>query len=141
MSTEANKRLTKQVYDAFCRGDVEGALARIAEDAVDHALPPGLPSGKEGIRQVMAEWFGAFSDFRMEPLVLIAEGDYVAVHARMTGRQTGEFMGQAATNKSVDLTVTEIFRIENGLMKERWATEDNLGMFSQLGLQLPTPPA
>ena len=141
MSTEENKRNTKQVYDAFGRGDVEGVLARIADDAVDHALPPGLPSGKEGIRQAITEWIGAFSDLRMDPLVLIAEGDHVAAHVRVTARHTGEFMGQAATNKAVDMTVTEIFRIENGLMKERWATEDNLGMFSQLGLQPPTPPA
>lgn len=141
MSTEENKRLTKQVYEAFGRGDVEGVLARIDDNAVDHAMPPGLPSGKEGIRQMIADWIAAFSDLRLEPLVLIAEGDYVAAHARWTGRHTGTFMGQAATNKSVDLTMTEIFRIENGLMKERWATEDNLGMFSQLGLQPPTPPA
>lgn len=141
MSTEENKRLTKQVYDAFGRGDLEGVLARIAHDAVDHSMPPGLPSGKEGIRQSIAEWLGAFSDLTMEPLVLIAEGDHVAAHVRWTGRHTGTFMGQAATNKSVDLTTTEIFRIENGLMKERWATEDNLGMFSQLGLKPPTPPA
>ena len=141
MSTEENKRLTNQVYDAFSRGDIEGVLARIADDAVDHAMPAGVPSGKEGIRQFIAEWMGAFSDLRMKPLVLIAEGDYVAAHVQWTGRHTGTFMGHAATNKSVDLTTTEIFRIENGLMKERWATEDNLGMFSQLGLKPPAPPA
>ena len=41
----------------------------------------------------------------------------------------------------MDFTITEILRIEDGLMTKRWATEDNLGMFSQLGLQPPTPPA
>ena len=137
MSPEENKQIAKQVYDAFSRNDLDGVLERIADDAVDHAMPPGLPAGKEGIRQLLTEWLGAFSDLRMEPLVLIAEGDHVAAHIRWTGRHTGSFMGQAATNKTVDLTATEIFRIEGGLMKERWATEDNLGLFTQLGLQPP----
>ena len=137
MSAEGNKAIARQVYEAFNRNDLEGMLAKIADDAVDHALPPGLPSGKDGIRQSLEMWTGAFSDLQLAPVVLIAEGDLVAAHVRCTGRHTGEFMGQAATNKRVDITITEIFRVENGLMTERWATEDNLAMFTQLGLQPP----
>ena len=137
MSAEGNKAIARQVYEAFNRNDLGGMLAKIADDAVDHALPPGLPSGKDGIRQSLEMWTGAFSDLQLAPVVLIAEGDLVAAHVRCTGRHTGEFMGQAATNKRVDITITEIFRVENGLMTERWATEDNLAMFTQLGLQPP----
>lgn len=137
MSVEENKAITREVYAAFNRGDVEAVLARIADDAVDHALPPGLPAGKAGIRQAISMFVGAFSDLEMDPQVLIGEGEFIAAHLRVTGRMTGELMGQPATNKSMDITTTEVFRIENGLMKERWATEDNLGMFGQLGLQPP----
>ena len=137
MSAEENKAIARRMYAAFSRNDLEGVLAVIADDAVDHALPPGLPSGKAGIRLALAEFLGAFSELTMEPVVLIANGDHVAAHVRCTGRHTGTFMAQAATNKEIDMTITEIIRLEHGLAVERWATEDNLTMFGQLGLQPP----
>ena len=137
MSAEDNKALVRKLYDGFSRGDLEGVLALIADDAVDHAMPPGMPQNREGIRQALGMWIGAFKDLAVEPQILIGEGDLVAAHTRMTGTMTGEMMGQAPTNKRMDITATEVFRIEDGLLRERWATEDNLGMFTQLGLQPP----
>ena len=141
MSLEGNKAVAKRFYQLFSEKDLEGILETIAEDAVDHALPPVLPSGKAGIRQAFEMWLAAFDDLRLEPVIVIAEGDLVAAHVRCTGKHTGAFMGHPATNKSIDITITEIFRIEDGVLKERWATEDNAGMFMQLGMQPPDLPA
>jgi len=137
MSAEDNKALVGKLYDGFSRGDLEGVMALIADDAVDHALPPGIPPTKDGIRQAIGAWLGAFSDLRITPELLVSEGDLVAVHSRVTGRMTGEMMGLSPTGKSMEITTTEIFRVQDGRLAERWATEDNLGMFTQLGLQPP----
>ena len=141
MSSEENKALAKRLYQQLSENDLEAVMETVAEDAVDHALPPGMPSGKAGIRQAIAMWLAAFDDLRLEPVIMICEGNLVAAHVRCTGRHTGEFMGQPAINKGLDITITEIFRVEDGLLKERWATEDNAGMFMQLGIQPPDLPA
>ena len=140
MSTDDNKALLKRMHGMIGEQNVEGMLALMTDDAVDHTIPPGFPPGKEGIRAVLGMWIGAFSDLKIHPVQMVAEGDLVAVHVRCTGKHTGELMGNPPTQKSIDITLTEIIRFENGKVKERWATEDNAGMFMQLGIQPPAPP-
>jgi predicted ester cyclase len=68
----------------------------------------------------------------MEVDDMIAEGDKVFVLARMTGTQRGEFMGIAATGNSIDVSVCDYFRIDNGALIEHWGVMDAAGMMQQL---------
>ncbi len=136
MSTEENKATIRSFYEAA--GDPERAVKFISPDFVDHSLPPGMPQGPEGFRQLVAMFNQAFPDLRVEVEQLVAEGDMVADRVVVRGTHQGELMGIPATGKQVVLTSTNINRLAGGQIVEHWGDADNLGLLQQLGA-VPTP--
>ncbi len=67
---------------------------------------------------------------------MVAEGDKVAVKLTQYGTHTAKYKGIEPTNKYVTVPATHIMMIVNGKVKEWWALEDNLGLMTQLGMEL-----
>lgn len=66
---------------------------------------PAVPNGSE----VLKGWIGSLGpDFKYEPGMVVAEGDFVMVHGRYTG------MGPKA------MVGVDIFRLANGKIVEHW---------------------
>jgi predicted ester cyclase len=97
-----------------------------------------------------ALWLRAwFDDLAFEIHDAIVEGDLVAVHNTMSGRQTGPAMlyGEdggvlrvmPATGKPFATTQTHWLRVRNGKVVEHWANRDDQGTATQLGWIPPTP--
>lgn len=81
MSAEENKQSASDGYDAFSRGDAEGAMAAIADSIEwvvggDSAVT-GTYSGKEEVGQFWAQL--AEKGFQTDVDDMIADGDKVAV--------------------------------------------------------------
>lgn len=66
-----------------------------------------------------------FSDFRITPLITLAEGDRVCVHWTCSLTHT-------ATRKPLQLTGTSVVRIENGRFAEGWQNWDAAHLYTQL---------
>jgi predicted SnoaL-like aldol condensation-catalyzing enzyme len=66
-----------------------------------------------------------FSDFRITPVVVLAEADLACVHWSAAFRHT-------ATSKSLQISGTSIVRIENGQFQEAWQNWDAAGLSAQL---------
>jgi predicted ester cyclase len=91
----------------------------------------------------------AVAALRYEIRAAVAEGDLVAVHSAMHGRQTGEwafYTEQGAvdsvfppTGRSFVMSESHWFRIVDGTIAEHWADHDALGTARQLGWVPPTP--
>ncbi len=79
----------------------------------------------------------AFPDLKVEPRTLVADGDQVAFAYEITGTHKGVFNGVTATGKPIKVRGMQIGRFENGMMVERWGSSDELGLLSQLGINLP----
>lgn len=85
----------------------------------------------------------AFSDLAWEIHDIAHYGELVAIHATMSGRQTGSFVSylpdgtvQASfppTDRRFAVTQSHWFRIKDGKVTEHWANRDDLGMGIQLG--------
>ncbi len=138
MSTEENKATIRSFYEAAA--DPERSVQFVSPDFVDHSLPPGMPQGLEGYRQLVAMFNQAFPDLRVEVEQLVAEGDRVADRVVVRGTHQGEFMGIAPTGQQVVLTSTNINRLAGGQIVEHWGDADNLGLLQQLGA-IPTSQA
>jgi predicted ester cyclase len=67
---------------------------------------------------------------------LVAEGDLVVARLSYRGTHESEFEGIPATGNTVTYSGMQFFRIVDGVIKEWWLVEDNLGFMSQLGMQL-----
>src|SRR5437763_1563240 len=97
MSTEENKALVRNFYEEWNHKNIEGMMALISDDGVDHAMPPGLPNGPEGLRQFFSMYMEAFPDTHLQVEDMIAEDDKVVSRITMTGTNDGSFMGLPAS--------------------------------------------
>jgi uncharacterized protein len=81
MGAHENKQAAQEAYEAFGRGDAEGAMRNIDESVAwtvrgDNALT-GTYNGKQAVAGLWGE-FGS-KDFRTQPHDYIADGDKVVV--------------------------------------------------------------
>lgn len=106
MSTrsERNKALVLEAMTSlFQRKDPLAVERLYAAGYIQHN--PTIPQGSEALAKLVAQLPSAVF---YEPGLMIAEGDYVAIHGRIRGW---------AANPQV---VVDIFRIENGRLAEHW---------------------
>jgi len=135
MSTEQNKAMARQmIEEIFSRGDLSRVDEYLAPDFVEREeLPPGLPGGREGVKQLTAILRSAFPDFKASIDDLVAEGDKVVIRQTWRGTHKGEFMGVPPTGKSVSFGVIDILRIAGGKVVEHWGLMDSMSLMQQLG--------
>jgi predicted ester cyclase len=122
-------------YDTFWNsGDEHLARAALADDFVDHTLPPGRVQGPEGPLSASRTFRAAVPDLACDVEQMIVAGDRVTAFLHFRGHFTGNFNGHSGKNQSVDFIAIDIYRIKNGKISEDWHLEDNLTLLQQLGV-------
>ncbi len=137
--TSAHRELADSIYRAFNRGDLDSLDRYFTVDVVDHEVPPGLPTGIPGVKALVSMYRSAFPDLRFEMLDMISEGDRAACLMRITGTNTGEFMGQPPTGRAVDVGGIDYVRVRDGKVCEHWGYTAEMAMMEQLGLGATAP--
>ena len=94
MSKE-NVAVVQAINDAWARGDFDAAFERM-DTEVEWSAPPDVSGagfervmGYDGVRRSMANWLGAWDDYRFELRELTDFGDVVLVEGRQSGRGRG----------------------------------------------------
>ena len=132
----------RQFYDYVNAGDVDGFVAMLADDFVEHEEFEGFPPTKEGVRQFFEMLIGAFSDLRFQVEDVFAAGDKGVARIRFTGTHQGEFIGIPATGRKVDVPGIDIVRFgDDGKAVEHWGVTDTMTMMQQLGVVPEGAPA
>lgn len=139
MSAEENRGVIRRAYEELWNGRNVGVVDElVAEDFLNHAAPPDRQRGRQGLKDVVLMFAGAFPDFRYEVEDMIAEGEKMAVRDVFRGTHRGEFMGIPATGNRVTMEAIHIYRFSGGKLAEHWVARDDLGMMRQLGV-FPAP--
>jgi steroid delta-isomerase-like uncharacterized protein len=135
-SETANKKLVEEfIQELFTKGDLDAVDRYLHPGVVNHDPPfPGAPDGLEGMRHAARVFRAALPDWHSDIEQLIGEGDTVVERFAASGTHRGELMGVPPTGKVLTLRGIQIFRIENGLIVERWGRLDEMGLLRQLGL-------
>lgn len=135
MSSEPLKMNVRRfIEQGFNRQDMAEFDRYFSPQVVDHALPPGMPAGREGRKRFAQAFFAAFPDIHVHIEDLLAEGDRTVARWSAHGTHQGELMGIPATGKTVNLTGIAIDRFENGQSVEHWEIIDQVGLMQQLGV-------
>ncbi len=136
MTIENNKAVAQRMIDeVFNHGNMSLADELLSPDYIEHEeLPPGVPAGREGLKQTILMTRAAFPDFAATIEDIVAEGDKIAQRITWTGTHTGDFMGIQATGKFVSIQVLDIFRVVDGHIVEHWGLMDSMGLMQQLGV-------
>lgn len=134
MSTQANKELIRRFYDeVWNKGNTAFVFQVFAENYVRHDLRTGTPpTGPAGQKQVADDFRAAFPDLEYRVDMLVAENDLVVARWTMRGTNTGQWGKVPATNRTINVSGVNIFRLENGKVVEIWNHRDDLGMREQL---------
>ncbi len=112
------------------------------EDAIDRLMAPGAAVhglggaaivGPDGFKPFYRTFCSAFTDFKVDVVQTVVEGDRVAALCHVTGRHVGDALGGKATGRSIDLWGTTIGRVQDGRIVEGWNTFDFLTMYQQIG--------
>ena len=131
MGTIPAERVALEYAAAVDAGDLARLEDLLADDVVDHHLPPGLPPGRAGVRAWIALLKEALG-LRVEVLDVVAAADRVAVRARITGRHVGDFGNLPATGRTFTAEYHSIERIAEGRIVERWEVADTAAITAQL---------
>lgn len=138
MSTESNKAVVQRFREALDAGDLDGAFAVFAPNAVVHMGSAPEPLSMEGFKQMGQLLLGAFTGSTSTVEDMIAEGDKVVSRLTFRGAHTGDLMGIPPTGKSVTMSEIIIDRLADGQIVESWRLFDQMAMMQQLGL-IPAP--
>ena len=135
MSTEQNKSTVRRFVEQGLNQQNMAEMERyFSPQLVDHALPPGMPGGREGRKLFAQAFFAAFPDIHIHIDDLLAEGDRTVLRWSAHGTHKGELMGIPATGKAVTMSGISIDRFENGQSVEHWEIIDQMGLMQQLGV-------
>ena len=140
MSTEENKAISRQMREAFDKGNWAVLDEFVAPNVVMHFAGSPEPLNREAMEQMLKMFYAAFPDLHHTFEDQIAEGDKVVLRLTFRGTHQGEFQGIPPTGKKIEVAATVVDRIVDGKMVEHWSTMDNLSLMQQLGV-IPTPEA
>jgi len=102
---EKNKKLVLEAFDTlFNRRDYEAAKRYWSPTYIQHSAH--IAPGRDGLFNLVRS---APPTLRHEHDLIVAEGDFVIVHGRFSGR-----------GAPVNWIAADILRIENGVMQEHW---------------------
>ena len=136
MSIEENKAIIRRwLEEGWTNGNLSVADELIDPGFIAHvAGGQAVPSGPDGVKQIVAAWRTGFPDGRMVIDDLIGEGNKVVIRMTWRGTHQGDFYGIAPTNQQVSVTSIGIDRVVNSKIVEGWGEVDMLGMYQQLGV-------
>ncbi|QHG20430.1 nuclear transport factor 2 family protein [Nostoc sp. ATCC 53789] len=132
----------KQFFTALNAHELDEVVAAIAPSANIHT-PIGSFTGGEAYREWMLMHFRAIPDFTHEIRGMAVESDRtLAFELHATGTMTGPLAMPSGdlppTGRSIDISASDFWRFEDGLIVEYHLYFDRFDFFGQLGL---TPPA
>lgn len=134
---ETAKEIVQRYTDeGYNQANPEVIADCVAEDVIMHGLHgvEGPLQGREAYLEWGAELLKAVPDAHVETDDLIVDGNKVAALWTISGTQEGELAGIPATGKSFEMEALSLFRIEDGVIAEKWYRPDELGMLQQLGV-------
>jgi len=137
MSFDEMKALARRSLQMWASGNSDNPDEVFAPGYVNHQEPDAEGSVKSvdlaEWKDIVAECHSAFSDFQVEVLTQLGEGDLVASRWQFAATQTGPYLGHPPSGKRAVWTGIQIDRFENGKIVESWVDWDKYRLFAALG--------
>lgn len=126
---------------AWNTNDKELMYSFMAPDIIRNTNGIKTQSGTKEYGEMMDLYHNAFNDFKVTLNNSDIKGTKTYISWTITGTNTGEFMGNPATNKKISVPGFSIWTFNGeGKAIEEDAYADNLAIFEQLGYSAPAPP-
>ena len=136
---EKNKAIVLRAGEEFWnKGDMAVADELYATDYVRHTAGQPDLQGREALKEHLKAVHTAWPDFHSTIEIMVAGGDKVAVHWRITGTHQGTAWGIPPTGNKADFLSVIFHRIAGGKIVEDWVV-DETALLLQMGFKLVPP--
>ena len=140
MPEAENKALVRRLLDELRDGWRPATIEKyFAPSYRRHLNATSTPLTREEQRQRATRLRVAFPDAEATLEDIFAEGDRVAYRLTIRGTHTGDFLGVAASGRSVTVSFIAIVRIADGKLVEEWGGLDQPDLIRQMR-GLPSAP-
>lgn len=132
---EHNKKLILRMSEEIWNhGILDNMDEMFAEDIVLHFLADGAEiKGLNALRENFRSHRDAFPDWAESIRLVIAAGDFVAIHFESSGTNRGRFLGHPPTGEEIRIDEVSLFRVVKGKIAEQWLLPDLPNLKKQLG--------
>jgi predicted ester cyclase len=130
-----NIELVKRFYQYVDTGKLDEARA-FFDSKAKIFYESGDPVSFDEMVPLIKMFYSSFPDYKHVIEDIFAAGDKVAVRLSYSGTFKNSFMGFDPNGMSFKYVGVHIFQLKNGKAFVFWGVEDELGMMTQLGLEL-----
>jgi serine phosphatase RsbU (regulator of sigma subunit)/predicted ester cyclase len=125
VSAQENEALARKFFEeAWGKGNLAAVDEFMADDYVEHTLPPGSGQGRDALKQLVALYREAFPDLKVTMHDIFGRGDRVAYRYSASGTHLGEWAVIPPTGLHITAMGITIFRIVGGKCVEGWDRVD-----------------
>ena len=132
MTHPTNSARSLEAIAAFRPESLDRYLEIYHPAVTAHFLPPGLPSGIEGLRIFYGAFLDAFPDTALTADETFECNDRVVMRFTLRATHQAEFFGVPATGAPITVTGITIMRFEGGKCIERWSESNLAAVMVQL---------
>ena len=136
-SMSDNAAVVRRLYEQCLNHDRLDLLPElVSPNVINHTYAGdkiGLPDFTQGIQALRRSL--SHQHFTVEGVV--AHDDQAAAHWTMTAINSGPLAGLPPSNKQITQHGVVFYRFENGNIAEVWLQVDRLGVFQQIGAEIP----
>lgn len=141
MTTQNDTILHRWFDEVWNKGRREAIDEMLSPDAIAHGLTDANGNevrGAEAFKSFYDSFREAFPDIQVIVEDTVAEGKTVVTRCKVKATHTGEGMGLAPTDSSVEFNGMCMVRVEDGKILESWNSFDFMTMYQQIGaISLP----
>ena len=136
---EGNAAIMKKFYNEVANmGNMAMIDELISDSFMEHEQVPGGAQGKDAVKGWFTMLHSGMPDVKFTIIDMVAHGDKVWTYYKMTGTQSGEFMGMPASGKKIEVNGVDIVQFKDGKAIAHWGVSQDLQMMQQLGM-IPMP--
>lgn len=133
---ERNKEVVRRYWEGKWNERRPEILDEIQKSDVKYHSASMQMNNIDEYRAAYTHYLSAFQETHIAIEDMIAEGDKVMTRTVLNGTHKGELAGIPPTGKTLSARVFTVFRLEDGKIAEEWEIIDELGMMTQLGMEL-----
>lgn len=128
--------LVNGIMNAADAGDANSVITFFAPDAKHYF--GGVANTNEELKMRIAGLKAAFPDIHRTLDVLSFSNNIICCKGRLTGTNTGMFMGKPATGNKINVLVLAVYKLnEQGKVTEAWVEMDTATLMGQLKGEVP----
>ena len=139
MAREDVETLIERRNAAWAARDPAALAATHTPDGTVYSPAGGHLKGREAIERVYRVWLTAFPDVVWQSEEVVIDGDRAVVLAKIIGTHAGEFFGLPAAGRHIEVDVSIVMRIADGLVATERRIYDFTGLLVQTGVLKAKP--